>query len=323
MKKLLFIGLAATAMLTGCSNDETVEMAQQNAISFEGFVDKSTKATDVTLAYLGSIGVYGWRGDTQIFDGQKVTVAENGIGTYNPIQYWEANYTYAFEAIYPENGENGVTFAAAKTGGAITFVSDAETDLLYAKATNVTTPAEITSAPAPVGFTLKHLLSRVKFTFVNGFPANAVAKITVKDVQITNAYKNGTITPAATNAAWAVVETDKTLSVPFAISDAAIAAGNDEAESAHMYLIPAATPNYTVKFTVTLDQAGATTDYNHEVTINTTMDKGMSYNFTATLTPESVDPENQMYPIVFEASVDPWTGFTEGGEIIPEPETQP
>lgn len=58
MKKLLFIGLAATAMLAGCSNDETVEMAQPAAIGFESFVDKSTRATesdDITLTNLGSI----------------------------------------------------------------------------------------------------------------------------------------------------------------------------------------------------------------------------------------------------------------------------
>lgn len=100
MKNLLFIGLAATAMLASCSNDETVEMAQQNAIAFDGFVNKSTRATandDITLANLGSIEVYGWRGDVQIFDKQAVTVATDGKGTYSPLQYWEANYTYALK----------------------------------------------------------------------------------------------------------------------------------------------------------------------------------------------------------------------------------
>lgn len=105
MKKLLFIGLAATAMLAGCSNDETVEMAQPAAIGFESFVDKSTRATesdDITLTNLGSIEVYGWRGDIQIFDKQAVTVGTDGKGSYTPLQYWEANYTYAFEAIAPK-----------------------------------------------------------------------------------------------------------------------------------------------------------------------------------------------------------------------------
>lgn len=313
MKKLLFIGLAATAMLASCSNDETVEMAQQNAIAFDGFVNKSTRATtndDITLANLGSIEVYGWRDDVQIFDKQAVTVATDGKGTYSPLQYWEANYTYAFEAIAPKNGEKGVTFAAAKNGGTITFVNDAETDLLYSKATDVITPATITTEAnvSPVSFTFNHLLSRVKFTFVNGFPAEAIAKISVKDVKISNAYKNGTITPATTDAVWNA--TDNTLPVNFAnVSATDIEAGNKEGETEHMYLIPVALPNYDVTFTVTLDQNGATTDYEHTATITTGMEKGKSYNFTATLTPENVDPDNTMYPIEFEAKVEPWDPF--------------
>lgn len=312
MKKLLFIGLAATAMLASCSNDETVEMAQPAAIGFESFVDKSTRATesdDITLANLGSIEVYGWRGDIQIFDKQAVTVGTDGKGSYTPLQYWEANYTYAFEAIAPKNGEKGVTFAAAKDGGTITFVNDAETDLLYSKATDVTTPATITSDDvSPVSFTFNHLLSRVKFTFVNGFPAEAIAKISVKDVNISNAYKNGTITPATTDAVWNA--TDNTLSVDFVnVSATNIEAGDKEGETEHMYLIPVASPSYNVTFTVTLNQNGATTEYEHTATITTGMEKGKSYNFTATLTPENVDPENEMYPIEFEATVDEWGAF--------------
>lgn len=64
MKKLLFIGLAATAMLASCSNDETVEMAQQNAIAFDGFVNKSTRGidNDITtenIADFGCVWLYG------------------------------------------------------------------------------------------------------------------------------------------------------------------------------------------------------------------------------------------------------------------------
>lgn len=65
-----------------------------------------------------------------------------------------------------------------------------------------------------------------------------------------------------------------------------------------------------VTFTVTLDQNGATTEYEHTATITTGMEKGKSYNFTATLTPENVDPENEMYPIEFTANVGGWGDFT-------------
>lgn len=47
MKKIFLIGLAATAMLASCSNDETVEMAQQKAIGFSNaFVNNGTRSVE-------------------------------------------------------------------------------------------------------------------------------------------------------------------------------------------------------------------------------------------------------------------------------------
>lgn len=314
MKKLFIMGLAAMGLaLTACNSDETVEMAKGKAIGFSSFVDKSTRATDVTLDNLNSMEVYGWRsnnqGDKQIFNAQLVTVAKSGEGTYSPLQYWEANYTYNFEAIAPKAGEKGVQFAAAKTGGTITFDNNAQTDLIYAKATEKTMPANITATPDKVNFTFKHQLARVKFTFKNKFPENAAAKISVKDVKITNAYKNGTITPAVANAMWNA--TDANLEVSFANlangGPTDLVANTGVGETDHMYLIPTAKEeSYEVTFTVTLDQNGVTTDYNHRVTIETTQERGKSYNYVAEIGASNINPDSQLYPIEFKATVDPW-----------------
>lgn len=315
MKKLFIMGLAAMGLaLTACNSDETVEMAKGKAIGFSSFVDKSTRATDVTLANLKSMEVYGWRsdnqGDNQIFNAQEVKVAQDGVGTYSPLKYWEANYTYNFEAIAPKSGEKGVQFAAAKTGGTITFANDAHTDLIYAKAKETTTLANITTtAPGKVNFTFKHQLARVKFTFKNTFPANAAAKISVKDVKITNAYKNGTITPAVANAMWNA--TDANLEVSFAIltngGPTDLVANTGVGETDHMYLIPTAKEEtYEVTFTVTLDQNGVTTDYKHTVPIKTTQSIGKSYNYVAEIGASNINPDSQLYPIEFTATVDPW-----------------
>ena len=313
MKKLFIMGLAAMGLaLTACNSDETVEVAKGNAINFASFVDKSTRgaADDVTIANLKSIEVYGWRGDAQIFNKQQVTVAENGEGTYSPLQYWEANYAYAFEAIAPKAGEKGVQFEAAKAGGKITFENNATTDLLYAN-TTATMPEKITAAPEKVNFTFKHQLARVKFTFKNTFPANAAAKISVKDVKITNAYKNGTTTPAATDANWSA--TNPILSVSFANmangGPTDLVANTGVGATDHMYLIPTGKEElYKVTFTVTLNQNGATTDYSHSVTIKTTQLKGMSYNYIAEINDSNIDPNpnSQLYPIKFTATVDTW-----------------
>lgn len=309
MKKLFIMGLAAMGLaLTACNSDETVEMAKGKAIGFSSFVDKSTRATDVTLANLKSMEVYGWRGDDKIFNAKEVTVDQSGEGTYSPLQYWEANYIYNFEAIAPKSGEKGVQFTAAKTGGTITFANDAQTDLIYAKATETRMPANIEAAPDKVNFTFKHQLARVKFTFKNTFPANAAAKISVKDVKITNAYKNGTIAPA-TDAKWTAK--DNTLNVSFANpaenAPTDLVANTGVGETEHMYLIPTdKKESYEVTFTVTLDQNGVKTNYNHTVTIETTQSIGKSYNYVAEIGASNINPDSQLYPIEFKATVTPW-----------------
>lgn len=330
MKKLFIMGLAAMGLaLTACNSDETVEMAKGKAIGFSSFVDKSTRATDFTLANLNSMEVYGWRsdnqGDKQIFNAQQVTVDQSGVGTYSPLQYWEANYTYNFEAIAPKSGEKGVQFAAAKTGGTITFANDAQTDLIYAKATEKTMPEKITGDPDEVNFTFQHQLARVKFTFKNTFPANAAAKISVKDVKITNAYKNGTITPAATEAKWNA--TNNTFEVSFANSATKaptdLVANTGVGETDHMYLIPTdKKESYEVTFTVTLDQNGVTTDYNHTVTIETTQSRGKSYNYVAEIGASNINPDSQLYPIEFTATVDPWgENWSDNALVVKKPTT--
>lgn len=312
------MGMAAMGLaLTACNNDETVEVAKGNAIGFSSFVDKSTRgaADDVSLAKLGSIEVYGWRGDHQIFNKQQVTVNADGEGSYSPIQYWEANYTYNFEAIAPKDGEKGVTFAANVNGGTITFVNDAITDLLYSKASPLTTAEKLTATPGKVNFNFSHELARVKFTFKNTFPEYAAAKISVKDVKITNAYKNGTITPAATDAKWNA--TDNTLQVSFANpaenAPTNLVASTGVGETDHMYLIPTAKEeSYIVEFTVTLDQNGATTNYHHVVTFKATQNQGKSYNYVAEINQNNINPNpnEQLYPIEFTANVENWGAFT-------------
>ena len=308
MKKLFVMTLAATAMLASCSSDDTMEVPQsKSAISFAAFINKSVRATDATLDNLGSISVYGWRDADCIFNKQIVNVGTDGKGTYTPVQYWQAGHTYSFEAVAPTSVD-GASFTANKTGGSFNYTNDASIDLLYAKAADVTTASSLADKPGAVHFTFKHLLSRVKFTFTNTFAATDAAKITISNVKITNAYANGTITPAADGAAWVV--TNNTLQVAFdeADTDALkdLAANTGTGATTPMYLIPATSPSYNVTFDVTLNQNGATTTYHHTATITTTMAMGMSYNFVANINASNVDPDNELFPIEFTAEVEEW-----------------
>ena len=317
MKRFLFLGIAATAMLASCTNDETVEMNPQNAIGFETFVDKSTRATDVTTADLAAFELYGWRtkGTTteQIFNAQAVT-ANNGTCTYSPLQYWVGGYNYTFEAIAPQSGNNGVTFNAAKGASTITFVSDSETDLIYATGSkDLTSTTNLTETPEAVGLVFNHLLSRVKFSFVNGFPANSDVKLTVTDVKINDAGTTAICTPSTKT--WKAATASGV--VNFASTAVANIPGEQSAETEHKYLIPADIKNYTVSFTVVMTQGGVTDTFNHTVTLSTestdalVLAAGQSYDLTATLDAQNINPNGDLFPIEFTATVTPWGSFTD------------
>lgn len=315
MKKLFLISMAATAMLAGCSNDETLDVVQPKAIDFTSFVDKSTKAaTDVTTDNLTAISVYGWRSPLdqspttiQIFNAQDVTKT-NGAWGYTPIQYWEANYKYAFEAIAPKSGEKGVTFTAAQAGGTISFVSDAETDLVYDKVADITTPATLGTMNA-VSFTFDHMLSRVKFTFNNGFPSTSIANIDIKDVKITNVHSEGTITPE-TESYWTPAKNNdqvKVATVAFDVTNNTnLVPSTGTCASEHKYLLPVENASYTVTFKVTLKQGNATTEYDCSSNISISLARGKSYNFVATINPANLGAA----PIEFTATVTDWENYT-------------
>ena len=305
MKKFLFLGIAATAMFASCTKDEMVEMNPQSAIGFETFVVKSTRAAvDVTKTNLTAFEVYGWRSTEQIFNAQEVT-ANKGACTYSPIQYWVGGYNYTFEAIAPKSGNNGVTFNAANGASTITFVSDSETDLIYATGgKDLTGTANLTATPGAVGLEFNHLLSRVKFTFTNGAAVNSAATITVSDVKITNAGNTATYSPFTDGGKWSAVTGSQ--EVGFASTDIADIAGDASEDTEHMYLIPCDVQNYTLSFKVTMTQGNVSDEFTYSgiklYNATYTLEKGKSYNFKTTFYPG--------YPITFTAEVTEWDNFT-------------
>lgn len=307
MKKFLFLGIAATAMFASCTNDEMVEMNPQSAIGFETFVGKSTRAAeDVTKVNLTAFEVYGWRTKNltteQIFDAQAVT-ANNGVCTYSPLQYWVGSYKYDFEAVAPKSGEKGVTVDDSYGASTITFVSDSETDLIYASASKDLSSDDygtLATDPGAVGLTFGHLLSRVKFTFINGADASSAAKIAVTNVKITNAGTTAVYTPSS--GTWDAATA--TGAVSFASTNITNIGGGASGETEHKYLIPYNLKDYSVSFTVTMTQGSVSDSFNYTVELpeTTTLEKGNSYNFKATFNPGQ--------PIVFTADVTPWNDFT-------------
>lgn len=302
-------------LASSCSNDETVEAPKGNAIGFKTMTDKNAgrAATELTVANLKQFKVWGYAADGLIFNGQVVN-ANNGTCNYSPVQYWEAKKAYAFTAVGSdlETGTTAEYTVAAATAGQEGFGSVAfdnatakgNEDVAWA-AKNVAAMTELTNVPV-VDLAFKHALARVKFTFENGMGSTAY-NLTISNVQIDNAASTGTMTlPAAT---WALGT--ETFALGFEDPAASIANGAKDA-TGYQYIIPGGTQALAISFDVTVEVNGVKTTYHHNnvaiaLADNAAYENGNSYNFTATITPQNVDPDNEMQPIVFSASVDAWT----------------
>lgn len=326
MKKIFLIGLTAAAMLASCSNDETVEMAQQKAIGFSNaFVNNGTRSIydpSFTTASLSDFAVYGFTQKGQIFNGVKVSkggAASTGW-SYDNVQYWVPGNTYTFGAIAPYSVAGNVSNvtlpeSATKVEMKVAFTNtDADqVDLLHAA------PAQITGVTAsyttPVSMTFNHQLSKVKFSFENVVGVDYNVK--VSNVKITDAYKEGTLTVAAAGNNWSN-QTDKTLELNFGnvVADASSTEASFIANAATLeshnekLMIPmGSSAIYTVTFTAELYKGNVLLGiYPHTVEIkNVEFKLGYCYNFKASLTHKNITGPDELNEIKFNVtSVGNW-----------------
>ena len=191
MKKL-FISALALAAFTACSQEEIVDNQQLSAaISFDGvFVENATRVADpsTTTDNIAAFDVWGYvkNSDGVVFDDVTVN-KKDGEWTYEPypLQYWIPGNDYRFFALSPSK-----TGSVVKAGsndpfadglGQITYTNNNGTeDLLYASVSR----ENVKSAEENVKFIFDHLLSKVKFTFLNGFTTgkNTISVTNVKMV---------------------------------------------------------------------------------------------------------------------------------------------
>lgn len=322
----------AVAALAACTTEQTIVAPQNEAIGFDTFVDNSTRAEDITTNNIANFGVYGTvtKGGNSalIFKNTEVTKSGDDF-VYSPAQYWIAAAQYDFLAFAPY-AERQWTYTptdaqVAKTG---TFSFNNETaaadqDVVYAYQTKTTENELNASNTQAVEFTFKHILSKVAFSFTNTFE-DGNTTLSVYNVKINNTAKNGTMAIVdGEDKAWVGVDN---LVVPFGdqatavntLKAKAIANKNGTLKLAHHYVIPAERA-YNITFDVDLYQAGVyLATYNH--TINSTIDfaKNGNYVLSIKLAPESIDPENKLYPIEFTVNkVDDWG--TESSVALAEP----
>lgn len=335
MKKFFFLGLAAMMAFTSCTKDETLATAQNGAINFVASADKATRSNvdpSTTTDNIKNFTVYGFMNEATgvVFDDELVTGSNSAGWTYGETQYWTPN-TYYFAALAPGDKDvrkwtlTEASGDSAKLGvGTIEFTNEGKQDLLYWAGISENKNGE--SEDKPVAITFNHLLSKVKFSFVNEFD-NENTTITVKNVQIENGYTKGSVNLAVADwwsvPAWtfdgatadfvhkfgnvtAVDETDATkcYNIP--------ALAKQEGEShEELLLFPVSNKSFKITFTVELwnGQVIAAT-YDHTVFVETTLEMGKAYDFKAKLNSSNVtgssDPEDQLKPIEFEVEVKDW-----------------
>lgn len=326
MKAIHLIAAGAALTLAACSNDEMVQAPEATPIGFDSYIGKTTRADDATLSNVKNITVYGYLGDAgapKLFDGQIVSNT-SGSWQYSPLQYWTAGKNYLFTAVASpaSSGNNHYSYAwddARPTAiedfygsGTIGFDNSRASgneDLIYAFKT-ATTPSPLDAAPDRVSFSFKHALSRVKFTFKNAMASDAYS-IRVYDLAINNAAATGNLVLGAEKPVWTVAGSTVLELRPGYFSPATgTAANNSSVASGTKFIIPE-TKALSISFKIDLIVAGNVVGtYSHieRVLPSVEFQNGYSYNFAAEITPENIDPDQDLFPILFNVTeVEGWT----------------
>lgn len=229
MKKFLFMAMAAAAF-TSCSQDEVMEVAEKQAISFkDAFVENATRAIDATynnttkpesfLVYGNTKGDEDFASVVPIFKGVEVSkdiTSNASTGDYgysaSYTQYWIPGNTYNFAAVVDANE---VTMDVAGMPTIIKYDATNQKDLLYATVNEITKPEN-----GEVGFTFNHMLSKAMFTIKNTMTSNTADYMytyRVTNICINNAVLSSEYTVG--NAAWSVAKSYYTAESPLSFGD--------------------------------------------------------------------------------------------------------
>ena len=311
MKKIL-VSVLAIAGLVACNNENVISEANNSqAITFGAFVENATRANDpsTTTTNIEEFSVWGYMNSEKgiVFNDELVSRSGDSW-VYTNLQYWLPGNRYHFAAFagdrtdvqgLPENAAMG-----AEGLGTITFHNvEGTNDILYAQTDRY---AEATATPINLQFA--HLLSKVKFTFKNGF-ANPNNYVVVSDITMdVPAQGDLTLNKAAYDAKeyiWANHAETTTLQFGHMNNAAKLAIGGKETSDNERLTIPAAaTQNYTINFTVEVyngEERGLVRDMEVKLT-GFEFVAGRAYNLVATINQENLD----LNAIEFQVVVDEW-----------------
>lgn len=327
MKKFLFMAAAGLTLLGSCSSEETIDTLKGGAIEFDNpFVNKAGRGTPLTVDNIKSCKVWGSSSAANafIFDGTELTVKGGSSVTYANKQYWTASSSYYFLSIastqtlanakWQYTRPDAIPTKIGAYGSLSMNIAEAngDEDVVYAFADR-TTDASISNSNS-VELDFNHILSRIRFGFMNGIAENY--KIQVSNVSVSGLYSAGKMTfNDASEPLWnRVGEETITLNPTMTGADAGQIAHSGEAICDYKYVIPSENASFTVKFDLDLfvNVNGEfvkinATPYKHEVKVeNQKLEWKHAYKFKAIIGEDNVDPSNPLKPITFTADVENW-----------------
>lgn len=293
MKKIILAAMAFAA-LAACTKETTVDVAREEIVFGNAFVDNSTKAdaaTDPSYSTTGKgvaltqFNVYGAVNGVNIFNGNTVTKGGAEYGSAWSLEgtkhYWIAGADYKFVGVVDGN-KTGVTVITPDAAGlpeTITYTADGATDLLC----NVVTVDNAASPYGLVAFNYTHLLSKINFAVKNTTDASATNyRFVLTSAKLTNAYESavydvnaGTWTPAATMR-------------EFTLENLTINSNSTQYHSQEVLLIPDSAVGVSIAADIEASDDGGQTwkkvsDVTKTFTNVVTLAKATAYNFIVEL----------------------------------------
>lgn len=198
MNKAIYLCAATALALASCSNDETVEIAKSEGISFRAVTGLNARASEFTTADLetaNSLYVTSFKTDGSIMYGESKYEKSNGV--WSAGQFWGAESQLNFYLAYPELKKWQADFQLTKDVKTITGfeVNDdiaKQTDYVAAYVEAQKPNAANDATPA----TLQHVLSQIEVQAKN---TNKNITYKISAVRFGQIFSKGNYTFPTTN----------------------------------------------------------------------------------------------------------------------------
>ena len=174
------------ASLTGCSNDETIELNNGNAIDFSVTAGKLTRATATTTNSINVFQVWAYTEDGKPYRVGTNVNKVDGKWTYNGTKFWPDG-SLDFVAISPIISAQATAELTQNANKVINYVvEDGKTDLLYAANYGETKDNHKT---APVEINFRHALSQI--VLKAKLTENSTIDVKINSVKIDGVQSDG------------------------------------------------------------------------------------------------------------------------------------